>query len=130
MSTRSDVVPFDQGPPVGLGRCPPVPDGGPAHGGRVTSADRGEDRAERQIEGAAHGAPALGVGGAHEGITDHADAQGRLPALRSVRLLGLSHTDVLLVLVVMAQWGVRGGICQRKPVGMYWSTLSLSTMAE
>ena len=72
-----DVVPLDQHPPVGLGGGPAVPVGGPAHGVRVPSADRGEHRAAGQVEDASDGPPALGVGGAHEGVADHADPERR-----------------------------------------------------
>ncbi len=76
-----DVVPGDQRTPVGLGRRPAVPVGRRAHRGRVPAAHRGQHRAPGQVEDASHGAPALGVGGAHEGVADHADAQRRLLGL-------------------------------------------------
>ena len=132
-----DVVPFDQGAPVGLGLRPAVPAGRRTHGVGVPATDHGQFGAQRQVEDAARGAPALGVGGAHEGVAHHADAQRWLPRRSPFGRLRLCHSDVLLVVVAggggprPGGWsGPWGGAPHLKPVDMYWSTLSLSTTAE
>src|SRR5690606_12937713 len=99
--------------------------------------DDGQFGTERQGEDAARGAPALGVGGAHEGVTDHADAQRGLPRPVPFGRLRRCLSDVLLVIgsggggARPVGWsGPWGGAAQLKPVDMYWSTFSLSTTAE
>ncbi len=76
-----DVVPLDEGTPVGLGGSPAVPVGRRPYGVPVPAADRGLHRVQRQVEDAARGAPALRVGGAHEGVAHHPHAQGWLACL-------------------------------------------------
>lgn len=131
-----DVLPRDEGPPVGLGARPAVPFGGPADRVGVPSAERGRDGAQREVEDPVGGAPGLGVGGAHEGVAHHADAQGRSPPLpRPVLGSRLCHAEVLLVVVARRARCPRpgssgSGAAHLKPVDMYWSTFSLSTTAE
>ena len=76
-----DVVPGDQPPPVGLDR-------GPARAGRPTRRPRRRPgrtgrSARRRAAGRRSGRPrpALRVGGAHEGVADHADAQRAVVAV-------------------------------------------------
>lgn len=123
------VVPGDQGAPVGLRGRPAVPGGGGLDGRTVASADRGQSGSHRQVEDVSRGTPPLGVGGAHERVSDHADAERR----RRRRCLGLllrffpaGHAGFLLVGGSVAA-AVRD---QLKPVGRYWSMLSLVTTAE
>lgn len=123
------VVPGDQRAPVGLRRRPPVPGGGGLDGRAVTSADRGQNRSHRHVEDVSRGAPPLGVGGAHERVSDHADAECRRRRRCPGLLLGLfpqGHADFLLVGGSVAAVGP----AQLKPVGRYWSMLSFVTTAE
>ena len=71
-----DVVALDQPAPVGLGRAPsragrPRPRRGSASRPPSTRIAG----SQRQVEEAGRGAPGLRVGGAHEGVADHADAE-------------------------------------------------------
>lgn len=134
-----DVVPGDQGAPVCLRSRPAVPFGGGGDRRTVASADRGESRPHRQVEDVSRGAPPLGVGGAHERVSDHADPERRRRLCRRrrfgflLRLFPTGHTGFLLV---SRSVGAAGGSApswtadQLKPVGRYWSMLSLVTTAE
>ena len=72
-----DVVALDDPPPVGLGGRPAEPAGGVGDRGRVAAGEHGQLRPQREVEEVGGGAPGLRVRGAHEGVTDQADAEGR-----------------------------------------------------
>ena len=72
-----DVVAGDQPGPVGLGRLPAESPGCLRHAGGVPAAEGAHPGPQRQVEEVWCGAPGLGMGSAHEGVPDHADAEGR-----------------------------------------------------
>jgi hypothetical protein len=84
-----DVLARHQPGPVGLGRVPAEPFGGRGHSVRVPAAQSAHPGVERKVEEAGSGAPGLGVGGAHEGVPDHADAEF-LRGVRGVRIHAMS----------------------------------------